>query len=80
MSTYRKGERVQGMTIERAKNIAREKLGRLPRMGYECLVLEYDENRREPYAGFAAVHVRVWLVNTSGRLSLKETPSRVTVL
>lgn len=52
-------ELITKMTLKRAKEICREDLGRMPRAGYEYIIKDGN-------------HYRLTLVNTSGKLSLRE--------
>lgn len=47
------------ITLKQAKELAKEKLGRLPRCGYEFIIINRDD-------------YRLSLVNRSGKLELSE--------
>ena len=63
------------ITLKRAKEIAKEKLGRYPRMGYEVPVTSYPVKVQGfPFEGKSLVTrtATLYLVNESGRFRLFE--------
>ena len=71
-----------GITLKQAKIVSQDKIGRLPKMGYELPVYEYL-TQVQNYV--TCVHysipwytnnlATVYLVNTSGKYSLRQTIS-----